>query len=306
MKPFLYFFLIILFAFLGLSTSFVLAQTGLKSSGDIQHLKDKINKYDATQLAAIQQLYPNATLKALNDAMQEVAFLKDGEKYVPPINEPDNGCVGGGIGRGVGYLGNMSRGEDVVVVDDSVTPELGQNIADEILKKLKEKGLFDDDGAGGKPTQWAEAKREVTHEKERQIGRDIETYVFDFPTVSGTSSTSVSTNYTQPTNIQSALDMIGKALKNRHVVEFRINNGTGCGTTSFHFALAYRIVEFKGFDGLYGLSFVDDGKQDGTTGQGDDKPENYERGLYLFDKNGNCLNAPKVKISHFFVEKFKK
>ncbi|MFK7907051.1 MAG: hypothetical protein AB8B69_18090 [Chitinophagales bacterium] len=291
---------IVLFLF---STSLAFSQTPLKGSGDIAHLKAKINSYDEAKMAAITELFPNATPKALADAMQETGFLKNGEKYVPAINEPNNGCVGGGIGRGVGYLGNMGKGIDVS--DESSDPSLGQEITDEILERLKKAGLFNDNGTTGKPTQWGEIKRGVTHDKQRDIGRDIDTYVFDFPEKSGTPSSETSASYKQPKNIPDALKTIAKALKNGHVVEYRMDNGTGCGATSFHFALAYRMVEFKGFDGLYGLSFVDDGADDGESGQGNGKAENYERGVYIFDKDGKCLNAPGVKITHFFVEKFK-
>ena len=292
--------LIVLFLF---SSPLTFAQTPLKGSGDIAHLKAKVNSYDAKKMAAINKLFPNATAKQLAEAMQETAFLKNGEKYVPKINEPNNGCVGGGIGRGVGYLGNMSKETDVS--GEPTDPSLGQDITDEILKRLKAAGLFDDTGTTGNPSRWAEIKRGVTHDKQREIGRDIDTYVFDFPSKSGAPSSSSSADYSQPENIQDALKMIGKALKNGHVVEYRMDNGTGCSTTAFHFALAYRMVEFKGFDGLYGLSFVDDGQDGGASGQGNNKAENYERGVYIFDKNGNCLNKPGMKITHFLIEKFK-
>lgn len=293
----MHFLLIFLF-----STSIILAQTGLKGSGDLQHLKDKLDNYTDGRIGDIQALYPEATIQKLKDAMVETAFLKNGDKYVPAINEVSNGCVCGGIGRGVGYLDNSTKGN----AGGGSGNSLGQGVAKDMQDKLTDRGLFDKHGASGSPDKWAAAKREITHERKRKIGRDIETMVFDFPKNAGTPSSSTSANYAQPTNIQDALQTIGKALNNGHAVELRMDNGTGCGTTGYHFALAYRMVEFKGFDGLWGISFVDDGNSDGSSGQGDGEAENYERGIYIFDKNGNCLTRKGMKITHFFIEKFKR
>ena len=312
-------FLIYLFTFLLSAISVANAQTYLFGSGSLNALKAKIQNFDANQLKAIQAVYPDATLKNLVNSMQETAFLKDGEKYIPPIEEPHNGCVGGATGRGFGYL--FYKKEDFNLEYYGLPEqgsEIGQDFTYLMLNDLilEEKYTPDDPktkkidgGTYGTPHDWIKSKNKITKQMSDRMGGNVENYAFDFPNQAGTISNNNSTNYTQPSNIQSALDMIGKAMKNGEAVEIRINSGQGCGeSTPFHFALAYRMVSFKGFDGLYGISIVDDGKPDGSNdnvGQGDGIPYNYERGLYLFDKEGNCLNQKGLRITHFMIEKLK-
>lgn len=289
-----------------LSTSILLAQTGLKGSGDIAHLQKKVSNYDDTTMGNLEAHHPGITKKALAAAMYEEASLKDGAKYLPPISEVDYGCVGGGMGRGVEYLSNLLNGTEVDVSDENDGYSLGQDVTDGILGDLRRRGLFTSgSGTTGTPSDWKKSKDKVTHILKRRIGKEVKTQVFDFPKKSGkVTGSSSSGGYSQPDNIQEATDMIGSALKAGHAVELRVSNGFGCGG-AFHFATAYRVIRFKGFPDLFGITIVDDGKQNGDSGQGNGKKENYERGPYIFNKNGNCLNRKGFKITHIVIETLK-
>lgn len=297
--------LVIIFSFLLLfPTSIIFSQTGLKGSGDISHLEKKISTYNDSKMGNFKAYNRGITPKALAAAMYEVAVLKDGDKCLPPISEEDYGCVGGGMGRGVEYLFNIFKGIDLS--EDNEDSSLGQDVTDEILTDLKGRGLFTTGkGTTGTPEDWKKSKDKVTHKLKRKIGKDVKTEVFDFPNKSGKVTGSfTSSGYSQPENIQEATSMIEKALQSGHAVELRLDNGFGCGG-GFHFATAYRVVRFKGFPDLFGITIVDDGKQNGASGQGDGKKENYERGPYIFNKNGNCLNSKGFKITHIVIETLK-
>lgn len=296
-------FVINVFTILLLISSIANAQTGLKGSGDIGHLQKKVSNYDQTTMGNISaHIKGGITKEALAAAMYEEAVLKNGEKYLPPISEVNYGCVGGGMGRGVEYLVNLLNETPVLEVDDD-NPSLGQEVTDRILGDLRNRKLFGSGGTTGTPYDWKESKDKVTDKLNRKIGKKVNTQVFDFPKESGkvTGSSSSGSTYSQPNNIQEAVDMMGKAMKTGHAVELRVNNGFGCGG-GFHFAAAYRIIRFKGFPDLFGITIVDDGKPDASSGQGNGKKENYERGSYIFNKNGNCLNKKGFKITHIVIE----
>ena len=252
----------------------------LHGSGDIGHLQQKVSQRE--------EKYPfldeKTSMKDFSEVMEEAAFLADGQLYIPLIEEPVGGCAGGSLGRGAGY--SFNRGTGIETNTEGCFD--GQAFSDQILKMLNPIKLSEM-GSVTRPRLW-KAK------KDGLVGHWMETRVYPFPEAGAAGSA------------EKFFDDLARDMKAGEPSEVLLDF-TGYNTAreaqgkkgfgvDGHVGLGYRLLRFKGYDDLIGLTLADD------LHQGDGKPSNYERGPFIFNrKTGACVSHPGARIGSRIHEK---